>query len=211
MLWESVNAQVDQEMKEKILAREFYSQKCDACGETIQVMYTFLYHDMEHNYMVYIVPDSDPERQAEAISQMQEMFTTAPDGEPGNMMAEISETYKTRIVLNYNELIEKIKIFDNELDDRLVEAMKVISLGKMSESINDKTLTGIYYDDAAAGYPALIVVFDNDEAASIKFDTDLYESLQNNLLHLFDAHTPKGYSIVNYSWALEVLETTKPG
>lgn len=101
-IWDSVNVDINGEQKEKILNGTFYDTECPFCHTKIHGIYSFLYHDMKHGYMISICHD----------------FTDA-------MAAYgIPKNYKLRKVQDICQLAEKIKIFDIGLNDIIIEFIK---------------------------------------------------------------------------------------
>lgn len=65
-IWESINVQIDPDMKEKVLNGEAFLFKCPDCGEEVYVFYSVLYHDMQKKMMIYLLPDDEKEIKAAA-------------------------------------------------------------------------------------------------------------------------------------------------
>jgi|GEM_PF-514838 len=211
--WDYVNAQLDPEMREKILDRVFYTQTCEECGAVTQVLHSFMYHDMENQLLVYVVAESDPEKQAaeiEEIFELSDMSSTTEDEGLQVLLSSMKDNCTSRIVTSHQGLLEKIYISRNGLDDRLVEAMKVLYLSRLGDTIESKTLEGIYFDDVIDGGRKFVLDFADEGIATLDFDMDMYESLKDKMLDAFDAHTPQGFSIINYFWALGVLSGSEP-
>ena len=53
---DSINIQVDPNLKKKVLKREINSFKCDKCGYQQELVGQFLYHDMSNNLMIWVYP-----------------------------------------------------------------------------------------------------------------------------------------------------------
>ena len=51
-IWDSVNVNLDPEMKSKVKDGSLFEWTCPNCGKTYNVPYSFLYHDMTNNFMV---------------------------------------------------------------------------------------------------------------------------------------------------------------
>ena len=206
--WDSVNIQLDPEMQEKILSREFYSQKCDECGEVTQVLYSFLYHDMDRRLMVYVIVEQDPQKLSDTIEELNSFFNKAPDeqtNEVSELFSSIDDGYTKRVVTGYNDLLEKIYIARNGLDDRVIEAFKVIIAARQSEALKSKNLVGLYFDDVIGDEKQFVFVFEGGEIASLPFHPESYESMKNGMLTKMEAKTPKGYSLIDYNWAVDLL------
>ena len=194
-LWQSVNAQINPELVEKILNREFYSQTCTKCGNITDVVYTFLYHDMSLKLMIYLVVESEPNAQAKMI---EEIIST--------LFASMDEDYKKRIVTNYNQLLEKIAIFRDGLDDRAVEFMKLFYVVQVQESVKDKELTGVYYISEPPDPAVFLVTFDNGEVASMNFDEEIYTATLSDIQReKTEATAVNGFRVVDRGWALGFL------
>ncbi|MBN3018528.1 hypothetical protein JXX18_22545, partial [Ruthenibacterium lactatiformans] len=69
-----------------------------------------------HQTMIYYVSEN-------SVEEIQKMFSDK-DGESGFLIPG----YRKRIVTNQNALREKAIIFENELDDRVVELIKLLYL-----------------------------------------------------------------------------------
>lgn len=57
-IWDSVNVDLNPEMRSKVMDGSLFSWTCPNCKKTFNAPYPFLYHDMTHNFMVQF----DPER-----------------------------------------------------------------------------------------------------------------------------------------------------
>lgn len=104
-IWDSVNAQLNPELKERILSNTFYKTVCPSCKAETDCLYDFLYHDMNKKYMISLSQDY-----------------------PVGLIKSIGESgYFFRKVEDINQLIEKIRIFDTGLNDIVVEIMKNVT------------------------------------------------------------------------------------
>ncbi len=58
-MWNSINVTLDPKMKEKVMDGSLFLWTCSKCGTTFRVPYPFLYHDMEHRFMVEFFPEKN--------------------------------------------------------------------------------------------------------------------------------------------------------
>ena len=107
-VWDSVNVDINPEIKEDILSSKFCHSICPCCNAEINCVNGFLYHDMKHRYMVGIEHD----------------YTTAL------LMTDCPYGYRFRRVKDINGLIEKINIFELGLNDIVIESVKKIVVEK---------------------------------------------------------------------------------
>jgi hypothetical protein len=134
-----VNVSLDPSLREKVLSGELMSFVCPDCGEQNYILYQLLYHDMEKHYMVYLTSKEVYESGA------------LGSGDGGAKLIEFMGSYRLRVVFTLNELIEKILIFDEGLDDRAVELVK--------SAVHDFQETGDY----GAGMLLFRGLVENDE------------------------------------------------
>jgi len=111
-VWGSVNASLDPELKGKLLDGTLTLFKCEKCGDSGQVPYELMYHDMEQKVM-FLVGEAGPDMSLLSL---------------GPAVAKLQGGYTYRLVDCYSELIEKILIWDAGLDDRTVEVFKELFL-----------------------------------------------------------------------------------
>lgn len=51
-VWDSVNVDLDLELKSKVMDGSLFTWVCPNCKKSFNAPYSFLYHDMTHNFMV---------------------------------------------------------------------------------------------------------------------------------------------------------------
>lgn len=114
-VWQSLNVTLDCDAKQRLLTGELTRFTCQKCGWSGPVIYPFLYHDMEKRLMVWLWTDAgEPDLK---------------DVPPAALMKD----YRLRLVASRNQLVEKILIFDDDLDDRVIEFLKLILHAQASE------------------------------------------------------------------------------
>ena len=117
VMWQSINTQLDPEMRAAVKDRSAFQFICPTCGEKTYVDYGFLYHQMEDGIMIhYASSDEDAE----------EIYKMVTNKEQDGLFHDMLDAdYLIRIVRSQNELREKISIFDEGLDDRIIEIIKL--------------------------------------------------------------------------------------
>jgi hypothetical protein len=110
-VWESINVTEEPKLKVQVLKRELDKFTCENCAETISVKHPIQYHDVAAKLMFWLAQGEGPKP------------PLAEDSQVMGLMA--SSGYVFRRVNSYNELVEKIRLFDDRQDDRAVEALKL--------------------------------------------------------------------------------------
>ncbi len=112
-VYSSVNVVLDPELKPAVIQNALNINQCPKCKFKVGIISDLLYTDNNRNYWVWFRSSLDSkqllpfDRESESMAQMM-----------------ISNGIKLRVVTSYNDLVEKIHIFDDELDDRVIEMLK---------------------------------------------------------------------------------------
>jgi len=123
VMWQSVNVSLDPNLKEQILSGNLVQFCCEQCEHTTHVAHPLLYHDMDLHFMVYFFPaDDEPEEETEESSPFEK---------------SAMEGYQFRSVASYAELLEKIRLADAGIDDRMFECFKCLLREQWSDQISD--------------------------------------------------------------------------
>jgi hypothetical protein len=109
-VYDSVNVSLNSDYKEKIINGELTVFTCDACGYQVEVIYQLLYHDMDKKLMIWMDPDGLLDSNEHDIREF--------------LYGILDESYQYRIVSTREEMVEKILIFDDDLDDKPLELLK---------------------------------------------------------------------------------------
>lgn len=198
-IWESINVQIDPQMKEQVMNKNAFLFKCPGCGEQTYVMYTLLYHDMDKKLMIYLLPDDENEIKtaAEMMSGMSGE-TLLPD------ISAVTAGYSYRIVTNITELQEKICISDAGYDDRVIEVIKVLYLGMMAEKTPDKKVDVILFDIAEDGSRRIVFIGDGEVFASAPVNEEMYNDVKDTFMTRIE-NNPNKYYIYDFVWARGLL------
>ena len=120
ILWEKVNIDMNPDLKEKLFTEKINNLVCKKCGFISRVDIPLYYNDTKRKFFIYLVPDFpiDKKEEEKLLSSLREKTLNILDDGYNN---------RKRIVFDYYNLLEKIIIFDAELDDRVVEGCKILA------------------------------------------------------------------------------------
>jgi len=104
-----LNSSLNPEAREALLDGSLLRFQCKDCGEASELVYPMLYHDMERSVMLWLVLSRE-ETEAKSAFGLNDAFM---------------RHYQFRFVYTWEQLVEKIRILESELDDRLVELVKL--------------------------------------------------------------------------------------
>ncbi|UUC45444.1 CpXC domain-containing protein [Flavobacterium cerinum] len=128
--YQSVNVTLNPELKREVLLGKLNRSTCTNCQKEINIISGFLYHDMTQKIMLELALADD-----ETVDQKEQESKN-------RMMDELIEKgYIYRKVKEYSRLVEKIYIFDNQLNDLVIEQAAVRMKAILDES--SKEVAGI--------------------------------------------------------------------
>ena len=109
--------------------------------------------------------------------------------------------YRKRIVTNQNALREKAIIFENELDDRVVELIKLLYLLDVQDKFPEVNIEG-YFLVLEGKY---IIEFIGEKFLKAEIPPDLYKSIENNFAERLAAEEENQF-MIDVKWANEFLK-----
>lgn len=130
-LWQSITASDSPDLKDDLLKGKVNIFKCSECGQTALVPLPMLYHDKKKHLMISFSPCEDDVTCAQLYAKVKE--SSKKSGELKNL-----DDYNLRFVSRYNDLLEKILVFDNGLHDKVVELLKLLVLMQDTDKMPDR-------------------------------------------------------------------------
>lgn len=191
-IFKTVNATTDPQFRETLLAGNLFSFCCESCGYEATLRYPMLYNDMKNRFMVYFIPEIERERITD--ESLEEEY-----GELGDVTR--------RIVGSFNELKEKIHIFESGLDDRAIEIAK-IALNDVVTKRTGETVTGGYFskysvEEGSIGFT--FFVGDNNEHLVQTTRIEIYEK-SVEIADVYDIDKDsRSFLLINRDWARNAL------
>lgn len=189
VVWHSLNGDLDPEAKQRLLDGTLFHFECSNCGHRSNVNYGMLYHDMTNQVMVYYVDEDSVE----------ETLATMNDVE--NKMGPMPE-YRKRIVTDQNALREKAIFFDQKLDDRVIEIIKLIYYSNACKQVPDANIDAVYFLVADGKY---ILQFVGDTPLSAEVPVEMYEEIKRDFAEQLAVAGDKD-ALVDLHWASDFLK-----
>lgn len=139
-IWDEINARTDPDLRERLLRKTLQSLECRNCGHSTLIASPLTYSDPDLGLVIECRPDLDSNQLDQLLAQRQ--AGVLPDGL--NLASELPRIL--RLTATLNDLIEKIHIFENGLDDQVLEIVKLAVIdhqGQANETaIEDLRLVG---------------------------------------------------------------------
>jgi len=187
-VWNSVSVKTEPDLKQDILERKINIFTCADCGQMALMPSHLLYSDADNKLMIYFAPCNTPEEKAELFAQTRQ-----------NTKEEIKDLYdyNLRFVTTYNELMEKILIFDAGLNDKVVEFLKMMILIQEPDKADNRiAMYGKVEDDAIE-----FMVQDKveNQVYTSKIPMETYDTLSKELLN-------SGVKFRSFDWEIVDLD-----
>lgn len=130
-LWSSITADDSEDLKKELLGAQINIFRCEDCGQAALVPTPLLYHDKSKKLLISFSPCNDAKEKIRLFEEIKAV--SKKSGE----LAEYVD-YNLRFVSVYDDLLEKILIFDNDLNDKVIEVLKVLILSQEPEKIEQR-------------------------------------------------------------------------
>ena len=194
-VWQSINTDLNPEMKSTVRDMSAFTFICPHCGAKTKVNYPVLYHQMEDRLMIYyVIRDED-------IEGVYRMFKG--EGLDDEIFSKGREGYLNRIVLTQNQLREKLLIFDDGLDDRVIEVMKIFIIASLQNQHPELKIKEVLYDNAAES-ACFAVLSEDGNVGCVDYDQSVYDSVKEDIAKDWQ-DIRDDEIIINTAWAYETV------
>ena len=130
-VWSLITVEDSLDLKEELLKGNINIFKCPECSKKALIPTPLLYHDKEKKLLISFTPcNSDAEKQ--------KLFLEIKKTSKESNELENFKDYNLRFVTSYDEILEKILIFDNGLQDKVCEVLKVLILMQEPEKADER-------------------------------------------------------------------------
>ena len=116
--WTSVNVTLDPHLRECVFSGDIHQYSCPQCGQGVVIQTPLLYHDATRRFMIYFVAERPDKPITWNTKFLEDTARTLPK-------------YQFRFVTSWDDLIEKVTIFENGWDDTIIEMLKLFVTEKV--------------------------------------------------------------------------------
>lgn len=206
-VWDSISLQEDPDLKEEMYKKKIQCFYCNNCQATYLLDHSFVVHDEKEGFFLYYAPKLAKffEKRVEPIFHLErETLKELPEA---TQQCLLSQKVKARICLTYNDLIEKLHLFDHHFDDRLVELLKIAWKMRLLDEENIRVLE--LYFVTGNDEKMIFQMCKEGEAGeevweSIELATELYINAEAQLSTSLPEE--KGLSWIQKDWAIHFIQ-----
>lgn len=195
-VWSSITVKDSEDLKKDFLAGKVNIFRCASCGHMGLMPTPLLYNDEDKKLMISFSPCTDD---AVAKKQYDEICRASKDS--GEMKA--LEGYNLRFVTDYNEMLEKILIFDNGLNDKAIEIIKLLIMMQEPEKADSRKCRFGKLDGENMEF--MVQDFKEQQVYTSSVPKETYDSIWNNLKKSGVKDYSFGWECVNSAYATALL------
>lgn len=194
--WSNINTYNEPVMKSMVRTGAAFMYTCPECGNTSIVDFPFIYHQMEDHMMIYYTQGKDTKEAEDYFAHQDEKFEELKVG---------GEMYLNRVVTTLDSFLEKLKIFDAGLDDRVIEMIKLSIGGILIQQNPDVSWDDILFTYGPEGQQLLSFMQDGVAVCSLEISEELYNSIWTAYSGKWPALRQSG-PVIDRSWALSQIK-----
>jgi hypothetical protein len=187
----SVNVTTEPALKEQLLTGRLFTFTCPSCGRPTRVVHPELvYQDVRGGYLL----------QMDALGRFDAASLRGLEGSlPG----------VTRVVRDSNALLEKVKVFDAGLDDRVIEVLKLVLVS--SQQAGDTAMRYLFEGTGTPSHPEgrdlRFTVLSSKGISGMAVPRTAYEDLRARLESAGKLGPLSAWAVVDAEYARLALET----
>ncbi|MDY6084768.1 MAG: CpXC domain-containing protein [Dialister sp.] len=182
-LWDYIYIGDEPAMKAAVRDHSAFYFRCSHCEKETYLHYSFLYQEDETKLLIYVCPDGSD------YGEMQKKMTSKA--------SFLYRDYERRIVLSYNDFLEKLLIADAGLDDRVIEIIKALLWQQLLTNYPKQNIEEIRFMTNQSGWEGFIV----KTAEAKEATADLNETVYNGLTAVLRRNKPEDALIIDRAWA----------
>ena len=188
-VWNSITVKDSEDLKNDLLSGKINIFRCNSCEHWGLMPTPMLYHDEDRKLMISFSPSNDAQMKQKLYAEI--CKSSKESGE-----IEKLSGYNLRFVTDYNEMLEKILIFDNALSDKAIEVIKLMILMQEAEKMeNRKCRFGKIENDSME---FMIQDFKENQVYTSNVPMDTYNVINTNL---------KNSGVKDYSFGWEMVDS----
>ena len=182
-VYRSINVAEEPDLKEKVMSGDLFVWECPCCSQKNLIQEATLYHDPSQKLMIYFSPEWDEEIRAKMSALLER--------------EESLGGYVARIVESIGDLIEKVKIYDEGLDDIVVEMCKYVTAMEMGRDIPGMKFLGMDGADSEI----ILTYPEKGEMQMLSIGFNVYEDCRGILQrNPYIKEKSTGFAVVDSRW-----------
>lgn len=195
-VWNMITVRDSADLKQDLLHGKVNMFHCPSCSHTALMPTPMLYQDEDKRLLISFSPCSDPLLKAQLYDNV--CKSSKESGELDKL-----EGYNLRFVTDYNELLEKILIFENGMSDKTIEVLKLMILSQDLEKSADRICRFGKCENDALEFMIYDVKENQTYTSNVPVET--YRTIDESLRDSGVKPYSFGWEMVDASYATKIL------
>lgn len=195
-VWNSITADDSPDLKQDLLSGKINVFVCGNCSAKALVPEPLLYSDHAKKLMISFMPTDNDEEKLRRYENIKK--TSKASGELDEL-----EDYDLRFVSVYDDLLEKILIFDNGLHDKVIEVIKLLILMQEPEKAERRSALFGKKEDRELEF--LVKDAEENMLYTSRVPLDTYETVKEQLRQSGVKYKSFDWEIVDKNYAAALL------
>ncbi|MBR0410253.1 MAG: CpXC domain-containing protein [Eubacterium sp.] len=184
--YQVINVSEKPRMKEDILKNNVFFFRCDNCNLAAPLTYPCVYIDRKKKLAILMTPEIEDESKKLLHS-----------------LGDLSG-YKKRLTDNINDLKEKIMIYDNHMDDRAIELMKIEYIRQLKKEMEDDELMNILFD--YSGHDMYFMLFfEKKGIGRVPINQEFYRQSEIRFINFLKPGFNEDFEKIDLEWAGNIV------
>lgn len=194
--WNSITVADSPDLKKELLGRKVNMLECTSCGAKSLMPVPLLYNDADKKLLISFTPATEKDEIEHNFSELSENTKKSVD-------ISMFEGYNLRYVHDYNNLLEKILIFDCGLNDKVIEIIKLMVLSNEPDKADRRVCMFGKAEDGIIEF----MVYDSteDQVYTSRVPKSSYDTIYTELMNSGVKPYSFGWEIVNADYANAVI------
>ncbi|MCH3962379.1 MAG: CpXC domain-containing protein [Solobacterium sp.] len=187
-VYDTVTASKDPDLRDRVLSGDIFQHTCDHCHKEFMIQNPLLYSDKEHKFVLFLSQNDVGTSLAEFAKPL------------------VSQGYRLRRCATIQELVEKIEIFEEGMNDIAVELAKYDSFIEFLENKKGKAedVTSVAYEHAKDDVMK-IVVHTGDRGMSFLIPVNMIEEELKTEEDLYTVND-EDFPLINQDWIISLFK-----
>lgn len=177
---------------DELLSLAPYSLKCDHCGYVNSVIYQSIVKYPQQSQLIYVLPPNE--------KLNDELFNK------GLGLLQQDDTLNSRLVTSENELIEKLLILNSDLDDRIVELVKLEAHHFVEQNDPQFNILHMLLNRDKEGF-FLALFLDDGQSITLEVDPEVFSIADRKYRQILREFEMSAFIQIDASWGQRVMDS----
>lgn len=169
-----------------------FSLKCDHCGYVNSVIYQSIVQYPEQSQLLYVLAPNE--------KLNEKLFNK------GLQMLQEDDTLTSRLVTSENELIEKLLILNSNLDDRIVELVKLEALHFVKQNDPQFNILQMLLNRDKEGF-FLELFLDDGQSITLEVDPEVFSIADRKYRQILKEFEMSEFVQIDSTWGQRVMDS----